>query len=146
MFNIREATDLDIIKELFREYSKIQGAEACFVSFENELADLEKVYQDGALLVAYEDTVPIGCGAIKKISDNECEMKRVFIKEEYRKKGYGYRLINEVCGKASALGYKTIVLSTIPTVMSQAYALYKLVGFTVKGSSDGIVSMIKDLP
>lgn len=66
MFNIREATDLDIIKELFREYSKIQGAEACFVSFENELADLEKVYQDGALLVAYEDTVPIGCGAIKK--------------------------------------------------------------------------------
>lgn len=145
MFDVREATDLEILKEVFREYSTIQGAEVCFVSFENELADLENVYQGGALLVAYEDDIPIGCGAVKKISEDACEMKRVFIKKKYRKKGYGYQLINEICGKASALGFKEIVLSTIPTVMSQAYAIYKSVGFIEKETSNETVIMFKGL-
>lgn len=145
MFRITQTTDLDSIKDLFREYSKIQGAEACFVSFENELADLEKVYAGGALLMVYEDMMPIGCGAIKKISNDDCEMKRVFIKEQYRKKRYGYRLITEICNKARGLGFKTIVLSTIPSVMDQAYEIYKSVGFIEKETTDETVTMMKEL-
>ena len=145
MFEVRETKEYEIITELFREYAKIQGAEACFVSFEKELTNLEQVYHKGALMVAYEDSIPIGCGALKKNTDEECEMKRVFIKPNYRKKGYGGRFIKEICNQASLLGYKRIVLQTIPKVMNQAYIIYKSLGFKEQGTDGEIVSMSKNL-
>ena len=42
-FEIKDCKDIEVIKELFLEYSQIKGAESCFVSFDKELADLEAV-------------------------------------------------------------------------------------------------------
>ena len=45
-------------------------------------------YSGGAILLGYEDEIPFGCIAIKKIDDNICEAKRLYIKRKFRGKGY----------------------------------------------------------
>ena len=85
-FEVRECKNTEVVKELFKEYSQIKGAESCFVSFDKELADLEGFYSGGALLVGYEENIPVACIAIKKLNDTTCEAKRLFIKLENRGK------------------------------------------------------------
>ena len=50
-FNVGVCKDNEVIKEIFKEYSQIKGAESCFVSFDKELADLDGYYKGGALLL-----------------------------------------------------------------------------------------------
>ena len=49
-FKAEVCKDNDIIKEIFKEYSQIKGAERCFVPFDKELADLDAYYEGGAIL------------------------------------------------------------------------------------------------
>ena len=91
MTEIKCSEDYSTIKDLFVEYSGIKGAEGCFVSFDKELADLKNFYSGGAILLGYEDDAPFGCIAIKKVDDNICEAKRLYIKPEFRGKGYGHK-------------------------------------------------------
>ena len=79
MIEIRECDNYEAAKELILEYSKIKGAEACFVSLDRELADLEGFYKDGALLLGYEDNKPVATIAIKKIDNDSAEAKRLYI-------------------------------------------------------------------
>ena len=87
-FNVGVCKDNEVIKEIFKEYSQIKGAESCFISFDKELADLDGYYKGGALLLGSEDGTPVGSIAIRKIDDAICEAKRLFIKPEFRGKGY----------------------------------------------------------
>ena len=94
MIEIRNCDNYEAAKELILEYSKIKGAESCFVSLDKELADLEGFYQDGALLLGYEGEKPVATIAIKRIEDNKAEAKRLFIKPEYRGMGYARPMLN----------------------------------------------------
>ena len=145
IFEVKECSDLEVIKDLFVEYSHIKGAESCFVSFDKELNDLTRYYSGGAILTGYEDDVPVACVAIRKISDTTCEGKRLFIKPEYRGKGYARIMIKAMTDKASELGFKEVVFTTKPEVMSVGYGLYKRMGFEELSEENGIVSMRIDL-
>ena len=140
-FEVKECLDTEAIKELFTEYSHIQGAESCFVSFDKELNDLVGFYLGGSMLVGYEDEKPIACIAIRKIDDETCEAKRLFIKPEYRGKGYARIILNTMIEKAGELGFKEVTFTTKPAVMSIGYGLYKRMGFEEVSEKDGIVSM-----
>lgn len=144
-FKVKEYSDIEVIKSLFVEYSHIKGAESCFVSFDKELNNLECFYSGGAILVGYEDDKPVACVACKKISDETCEGKRLFIKPEYRGKGYARIMIKAMTDKASELGVKEVVFTTKPEVMSVGYGLYKRMGFDELSEENGIVSMRIDL-
>ena len=140
-FEVKEGSDTEVVKELFKEYSQIKGAESCFVSFDKELADLEAFYRGGALLVGYEENTPVACIAIKKLNDTVCEAKRLFIKPENRGKGYARIMLNNMLDKAKALGFKEVTFTTKPSVMQIGYGLYKRMGFEEYGEDNGIVSM-----
>ena len=140
-FEVKECKDIEVVKELFKEYSQIKGAESCFVSFDNELADLEGFYSRGALLVGYENNNPAACIAIKKLNDVTCEAKRLFIKPEYRGRGYARVMLNAMLDKAKELGLKEVTFTTKPSVMQIGYSLYKRMGFEEIGEENGIVSM-----
>lgn len=140
-FEVKDCTDAEIIKNLFMEYSQIKGAESCFVSFDKELADLEGFYKGGALLVGYESEKPIACIAIKKLDDSVCEAKRLFIKPEYRGKGYARIMLNTMLDKARKIGFKEVTFTTKPSVMQIGYELYKRMGFEEISNEDGIASM-----
>ena len=145
MFEVKDCSDSAIIKELFIEYSHIQGAESCFVSFDKELNDLAGYYSGGAIMVGYEDGEPVACVAIRRISDTTCEGKRLFIKPEFRGKGYARIMIKAMTDKASELGFEEVVFTTKPDVMRVGYGLYKRMGFEELSEENGIVSMRIDL-
>ena len=141
MIDIRDCDNYEAAKELILEYSKIKGAESCFVSLDKELADLEGYYQDGALLLGYEGEKPVATIAIKRIEDNKAEAKRLFIKPEYRGMGYARPMLNAMLDKCRELGVEEVRFTTKPEVMSIGYALYKKMGFEELENNEGTVLM-----
>ena len=144
-FEVKDCNDTEVVKELFKEYSQIKGAESCFVSFDKELADLEAFYSGGALLVGYEENAPVACIAIKKLDDTTCEAKRLFIKPENRGNGYARTMLNTMLDKAKELGFSEVTFTTKPSVMQIGYGLYKRMGFEEVSEKEGIVSMRMEL-
>ncbi len=128
-FEVKDCNDYEIAKEIFVEYSKIKGAETCFVSFDKEIADIEMYYKNGAVLIGYDKEIPVATIAIKKIDDYKCEAKRLYIKPPYRNKGYARIMLNSMINKCRELGYKEIQFTTKPSVMKIGYELYKRMGF-----------------
>ena len=145
VFEVKECNDTEVVKKLFTEYSQIKGAESCFVSFDKELSDLDGFYNGGALLVGYEESLPIACIAIKKLNDKTCEAKRLFIKPEYRGKGYARIMLDTMLDRARELGFSEVTFTTKPSVMEIGYGLYKRMGFEEVSEKDGIVSMRMEL-
>ena len=141
MFKVKESKDYEVIKDLFKEYSQIKGAEGCFVSFDKEISDLGGFYAGGAILLGFEDDAPVACIAIRKMDNNKCEGKRLFIKPEYRGKGYARKMMNAMLEEAKKLGFKELVFTTRPEVMAIGYGLYKRMGFEELKCENGVASM-----
>ncbi len=141
MIEIRECDDYEAAKELILEYSQIKGAEACFVSLDKELADLEGFYKGGALLLGYEGDEPVATIAIKKIDTDSAEAKRLYIKPGKRGNGYARLMLNAMLDKSRELNYKEVRFTTKPEVMSIGYALYQKMGFEELENNEGTVLM-----
>lgn len=122
--------DYDIAKKLFIEYANSLGFDLSFQDFEEELANLpgEYVSPTGCLLIAVYKEQPVGCVALRKLSDGICEMKRLYVKEKFRRLGIGRALVEAVIDKARKIGYNYMRLDTVPS-MEVARALYISVGF-----------------
>ena len=71
LFETKECTNPDIVKEFFVEYSHIKGAESCFVSFDKELNDLPGYYSGGAIIVGYEEDAEKNIVSGVKIYDTQ---------------------------------------------------------------------------
>lgn len=122
--------DLDHIRELFREYAAPVGFEPCFQSFEEELAGLPGEYAppQGRLFLAVRDGEIAGCVALRKLSEDACEMRRLYVRPEHRGRGIGRGLAKAAIGEARKIGYGSICLETLPS-MAEAIALYRSLGF-----------------
>ena len=129
---------IEDVKLLFKEYSKIKGAEVCFVSFENELAHLEQIYKEpfGKIYIAYLEDQPIGCVAIKP-----CEMKRLYVKPNFRKRGVAKSLIKNAMIFARNSNYRVLRLETLHEVMEDAIKLYRDLGFKTVSDENGLLTM-----
>lgn len=152
---IKLATDKDAIiaaKKLFREYEKWLGFDLCFQGFEAELAGLPGKYAspEGRLYIAYGDGTALGCIAMRKISDDVCEMKRLYVREAGRGQGLGRMFIEKVVTDARECGYRLMRLDTYPLKMGKAVELYKQFGFReidayYDNPFEGVLFMEKDL-
>jgi len=126
-----EAADLDIARELLREYAAWVGDEICFSSFERELADLPGRYAppDGRLLLAVsDDRSPSGCVALRRFSEDAAEVKRLYVRPAFRGSGLGRALIERIIAEARCAGYARLLLDTLPR-MGDATRLYRAYGF-----------------
>ena len=121
---------LDEVKEIILEYTKFLERDLSFQNFDEEISDLEKKYlpPGGRLLCAEIDGKIIGCVAYHKHNSERCEMKRLFVRENYREHHAEKKLVEEILKFAKADGFKEIVLDTI-TPLKSAIALYKKFGF-----------------
>lgn len=121
---------LSIIRELFLEYAKSLGFSLCFQDFDKELAALPGEYapRAGRLILEFDESLPCGCVALHKLEDGICEMKRLYIKPEIRRKGLGKLLVNAVIDEAMKIGYKKMRLDTVPK-MKEAIDIYRKIGF-----------------
>ncbi|SFU34472.1 GNAT family N-acetyltransferase [Butyrivibrio sp. INlla21] len=141
MIEIRDCDNYEAAKELILEYSKIKGAESCFVSLDKELADLKGFYQDGALLLGYCGEKPVATIAIKKLDDTTAEAKRLYIKPECRGRGYARPMLNAMLDKSRELDFKEVRFTTKPEVMSIGYSVYKRMRFEELENNEGTVLM-----
>jgi GNAT superfamily N-acetyltransferase len=123
--------DIEQARSLFKEYSDWLEIDLCFQNFEKELANLPGDYAPpaGRLLLAYEDSQLAGCVALRKIDDGICEMKRLFLRDNFRGKGLGRQLIEAIIREAREIGYERMRLDTLPPKMDDAIALYRSHGF-----------------
>jgi ribosomal protein S18 acetylase RimI-like enzyme len=126
-----EAGQIEQTRVLFHEYQSWLGLSLCFQNFEAELAELPGRYAapDGRLLLALSDEKPAGCIALRKLEENVCEMKRLYVRDEFRGQGIGVSLIEKLLEEARRIGYGKIRLDTLPTKMGKAVALYESYGF-----------------
>lgn len=122
--------DMDLVRELFREYAKSLNFDMCFEGFTEELNQLPGDYAKprGALYIAFCDDQPAGCVAMRPLDETRCEMKRLFVRPQYRKMGIGKMLSQHLMRDAAELKYTMLCLETLNS-MESAVRLYKTLGF-----------------
>jgi len=134
MIKIIEAktpAEIESARGIFREYESWLGLDLCFQGFEEELAGLPGKYAspDGKLFLAHFGQHLAGCAALREIETGVCEMKRLFVCDEFRRFGIGRLLIDELITAAREIGYRAMRLDTYPAKMGKAVELYRRYGF-----------------
>lgn len=122
---------------LFTEYTKmLVETDQCLApylvmqNYEQELADLKSKYAppEGRLYLALWDGASAGCIALRRM-DAQCgELKRLYVRPEFRGHGIGTAMIRQILSDARAIGYRHVLLDTLP-VMHSAVRLYREAGF-----------------
>jgi GNAT superfamily N-acetyltransferase len=133
VIEIRDAEfprDLAEVRALFREYADSLEIDLVFQDFEGEFETLPGKYARpaGRLLLAWSGAETVGCAALRAISDQDCEMKRLYVRPQARGEHLGRRLAERICREAREIGYGRICLDTLST-MTQAQTLYRSLGF-----------------
>jgi len=117
-------------RRLLREYEGSLGVSLCFQGFERELAALPGEYAPpaGRLLLALDTGQAVGCVALRKLDEETCEMKRLYLRPGFRGRGAGRGLALAIIDTARKIGYKKMRLDTLPS-MREAIELYESLGF-----------------
>jgi len=132
---IEAPRDIVEMRAMFREYEAFLNVGFCFPGFERELAGLPGEYAppQGALFKATVASRVAGCVALRPVQDGVCEMKRLFVRPDYRGLGLGRKLAERIVLEAKRIGYARMRLDTFE-FLSGAIHIYKDLGFTQIGS------------
>ncbi len=122
-----------VAHEVFKDTRPLEESMAYYDSKGalEDMDDIQKEYFDdrGIFLVMVDGDRIVGTGAVKKLDSDICELKRLWFLKEYRGKGLGYRMTQELLSFARGQGYQRIRLETDPDAQSQAMKFYERLGF-----------------
>lgn len=128
---VRTREDLAAAVELFRLYARSLEIDLAYQGFEDELAVLPGKYAppEGEILLARGSTgEPLGCIALRPLSEQVCEMKRLYVDPASRGIGVGKALVEAIIDVSRKAGYREMRLDTLDT-MDAAIGLYRSFGF-----------------
>ena len=121
---------LNEVRQLFLEYAQSLNVDLSFQDFSKEFELLPGKYTHphGALILAIVEGKAAGCIALRRLSEEVCEMKRLFVRESYQGLGIGRELVNRIIKDGKKLGYRFMRLDTLPE-MKKAQEMYAAFGF-----------------
>ena len=145
-------SEIESVREIFREYEAWFGGDLCFQGFEDELKNLPGKYASpaGRLYLARVDESIAGCIALRPLDSDVCEMKRLFVREDFRNLGIGRMLIERLIADAREIRYTAMRLDTFTQKMERAGQLYESYGFReippyYDNPNDGVLFMELEL-
>lgn len=115
---------IELVKHLDADLAERDGTEHSFYAQFNTIATIKNV------VMAYENDLPIGCGAIKEYNSDSMEIKRMYTAPDGRGKGVATKVLTELEKWATELGYEKCVLETGKR-QPEAIALYQKNGYQV---------------
>lgn len=150
MFHFNRTTSSDpdfqsLVVLLDKDLAIRDGDDHAFYNQFNNTANIRHV------MVCYDNSQPVACGAFKEYEKGVAEIKRMFVLEDYRGKGIGHKVLNELEQWATELGYKACILET-GKMQPEAIRLYQKAGYLVTknyGQYENVensVCMKKNLP
>lgn len=127
--------NLDEVRRLFSEYAAMLGVDLGFQNFDEELAQLPGKYAppSGRIHIAWRGGRAAGCVALRPFDEGRCEMKRLFVRAEFRGLGIGRLLADRIVADAREIGYRSMLLDTLES-LPEAVALYTKMGFNRIGA------------
>ena len=98
--------------------------------YEDEIRDLKAKYgqPEGRLYLALWEGEAAGCIALRKLDEQRCEMKRLYVRPAFRGHKIGDVLVDRILQDAKAIGYRHMLLDTLPFLESAIY-IYQKRGF-----------------
>ena len=128
---VQSPSQIEQARELFLEYGKSLGFSLCFQNFDKELAGLPGDYAppDGRLFLAEHQGQLAGCVALHRFDATSGEMKRLYIRPNFRGLGLGRILAERIVAEAARIGFQRIRLDTVQGTMEDAIGLYRRLGF-----------------
>ena len=107
----------------FKRYLDLQG-------YDDEAAHPQRKYAmpGGRLYLARCEGKPVGCVGLRQIDDRRCEIKRLYVRPDYRGQGLGERLVRQLISDARSIGYECLLLDTLP-FLTVAIDMYHRMGF-----------------
>ncbi len=126
----RTASLTSSARELIKEYSASLGIDLSFENFEREMAEFPAHYTrpDGRVLVALEGGQAVGVVGLRRLSSKVCELKRMYVRPEFRGRGIGRLLAARATKEARDAGYVRMRLDTLSR-LKEAVSLYQSLGF-----------------
>lgn len=123
--------DRTLVEGLFRDYVAALDEDISFQDVSSELAGLPGKYArpSGVVLIAWLGDEAAGAVAYRPLEPGICEMKRLYVKPEFRGREVGRTLAERLIEEARVAGYRTMVLDTLAS-MGAALTLYRALGFT----------------
>jgi ribosomal protein S18 acetylase RimI-like enzyme len=121
-----------VLKEYFAEYCDRGDFKEYFEDYEHEITNLlpgSYGRPAGCLLLAEYQGTAVGCVGLKDLGGRICEMRRLFVRAQYRRLGIGKALAEAVIERERNICYTSMRLNT-NRKMAEAIALYASLGFT----------------
>lgn len=128
--------DIELVKSLFLAHEKELAEDACFHGFDAEMKNIQNIYSapTGALLLAINNGDAVGVVGMVASNDKTAEMKRLYVKPEWRGRGVGRMLCEEVLNAAKNASYSYMRLETLFR-LEAAISLYLEYGFKIEDES-----------
>ena len=123
-------SDIQVVRQLFRQYAASLVIDLSFQNFEHELASLPGDYSPprGDLFLCHADGSAVGCIGLRPFSESMGELKRLYVVPAFRGRGLARSLVSAAIAAARRIGYSALVLDTLAS-MHLAIALYESFGF-----------------
>lgn len=127
-----EYTDMLIENDSsFQKYLDIQN-------YSEEMEHLESKYglPEGRLYLVYCDEELAGCIGLRKIDNQNCEMKRLYVRPKFRGRKVGNLLVEKIIDDAKKIGYSHMLLDTLPFLKSAIHMYKKYVFYEIDSYND----------
>jgi GNAT superfamily N-acetyltransferase len=116
----------DVVGRYFAEINRRFGFEPAADETDQDAALL--VPPTGLFVVAVSDGEPVACGGLKTIGPGVAELKRMWVRDDWRGAGLGSRLLRHLEDQARALGHDAVRLDT-NAALTEAISMYQRAGY-----------------